>query len=86
MSTERTNTPEQGTPLPEVLPEHREQAARMNESYRDDRPTTVLPGSHGMISGTAINDWVDEHGDPIYGRAEPAEQDETGEIPAAPVV
>jgi hypothetical protein len=32
------------------------------------RRTVVLPGSKGTISGTAINDWLDENGDPIYGR------------------
>jgi hypothetical protein len=31
-------------------------------------PTVVLPGSRGTISGTAINDWLDDDGQPIYGR------------------
>ncbi|WP_415823518.1 hypothetical protein [Mycobacterium basiliense] len=30
----------------------------------EDRPTLVLPGSGGMITGTAVNDWLDESGDP----------------------
>ncbi len=34
----------------------------------DDRPTAVLPGSHGTISGTAINEWLDEDGQPKYGK------------------
>ena len=34
------------------------------------RPTVVLPGSHGTIAGTAINDWLDDAGQPIYGRTE----------------
>lgn len=54
------------TPEPEVLEKHREQAHKMAESYRDDRPTTVLPGSGGMISGTAISDWVDEDGNSAF--------------------
>lgn len=58
-------------PEPEVSDANREQAARMASSYADDRPTTVLPGTGGMISGTAISDWVDDNGDPIYGRDEP---------------
>jgi hypothetical protein len=31
-----------------------------------DRPTLVLPGSGGMVSGTAVNDWLDENGNPKY--------------------
>lgn len=41
----------------------------MFESYEDSRPATVLPGSDGMISGTAIFDWVDDDGEPKYGRS-----------------
>ncbi len=32
------------------------------------RPTVVLPGSRGTISGTAINDWIGEDGQSIYSR------------------
>ncbi|MEE6138908.1 hypothetical protein SKC41_21580 [Mycobacterium sp. 050128] len=32
----------------------------------EDRPTLVLPGSGGAISGTAVNDWIDEDGSPKY--------------------
>jgi hypothetical protein len=32
------------------------------------RPTVVLSGSHGTISGIAINDRLDDDGQPIYGR------------------
>ena len=28
----------------------------------EDRPTVVLPGSGGAVSGTAVNDWLDEDG------------------------
>ncbi len=31
-----------------------------------NRPTVVLPGSRGTISGTAINDWLDENGQSKY--------------------
>ncbi|WP_330184770.1 hypothetical protein OHB26_14975 [Nocardia sp. NBC_01503] len=62
-------------PEPEVSAANREQAARMTASYADDRPTTVLPGTDGMVSGTAISDWVDDNGDPIYGRDEPHDRE-----------
>ncbi|MFC9996228.1 hypothetical protein [Nocardia sp. NPDC127526] len=57
-------------PEPEVEDKHREQAARMAESYKDERPSTVMPGSDGMVSGTAVADWIDEDGNPDPERAE----------------
>ncbi|MFI6868155.1 hypothetical protein [Nocardia sp. NPDC050406] len=50
-------------PEPEVEDRHRETAHRMSEAYQDERPSTVLPGSDGMISGTAVADWLDEDAD-----------------------
>ena len=29
------------------------------ERYGQDRPTVKLPDSHGMVSGTAVNDWIE---------------------------
>lgn len=37
-------------------------------SYEDNRPTSVLPGSHGTVSGTVISDWLDDDGKPIYNK------------------
>jgi len=31
----------------------------------EDRPTVVLPGSDRMVTGTAVNDWLDDDGEPI---------------------
>ncbi len=55
---------------PTVTEEHHKQAERVMQSYDDDRPTVTLPGSGGTVSGTAINDWVDDDGKPIYGRSD----------------
>lgn len=38
----------------------KEKAHEMKQAYDEDRPTAVLPGSDGMISGTAVNDWLDD--------------------------
>lgn len=38
----------------------------MAKAY-EDRPTAVLPGSDGTVTGTAINEWLDDDGNPIYG-------------------
>lgn len=34
----------------------------------DERPTAVLPGSHNTVTGTAVNDWLDEDGKPKWGK------------------
>jgi hypothetical protein len=52
---------------PEVTESAKEEAAKMASAY-DDRPTAVLPGSHNTVTGTAINDWLDEDGNPKYGK------------------
>jgi hypothetical protein len=39
----------------------------MMKAY-DERPTAVLPGSHNTATGTAVNEWLDEEGQPIYGK------------------
>lgn len=46
----------------------------------EDRPTTVLPGSDSTVTGTAVNDWIDDEGNPVHGdvhddRQEAAERD-----------
>lgn len=56
------------TEFPPITEEHKKRAKKMMEAYDDQRPTTTLPGSGGTVSGTAVNDWVDDEGKPIYGR------------------
>src|SRR5262245_4062552 len=56
------------TEAPEVTDEHREKAKEMAESYQEDRPTVTLPGSGNTVAGTAINDWLDEDGNPKFGK------------------
>lgn len=55
------------TEKPIVTEKHHKEAERVMRSYDDDRPTVTLPGSNGTVSGTAVNDWVDDEGNPIYG-------------------
>lgn len=55
------------TEKPEVTDEHKEQAKEMKESYQEERDTISLPGSGGTVSGTAVNEWVDDDGNPKYG-------------------
>lgn len=44
----------------------------MMHAYDSDRPTLVLPGTGGAVSGTAVGDWLDDNGDPKYGKDGPA--------------
>ena len=65
---------------PEPTDEQKQNAEEMRKSYVEDRPTTVLPGSGSTVTGTAINDWIDDEGNPVHGdvdenRQEAAERD-----------
>lgn len=61
------------TEKPEPDEDDKKQAARMMEAYDDDRATIVLPGTGGSVSGTAVNEWLDEEGNPRDERPEGAD-------------
>ena len=54
---------QQLTEKPEPDEDDKKEAAKMMEAY-EDKPTIVLPGTGGSVSGTAVNDWLDEDGNP----------------------
>ncbi|GBG37307.1 hypothetical protein [Mycobacterium montefiorense] len=54
---------QQLTEKPKPGEEQKEKAAEMMTAY-EDRPTLVLPGSGGAVSGTAIGAWLDDDGNP----------------------
>jgi hypothetical protein len=58
------------TEKPEVTDEHRDKAKEMRKEYDEDRPTIKMPGSDGAVAGTAVNDWVDEDGNPKFSDTE----------------
>ena len=62
---------EPATEKPEPNEEDKEKAAEMMEAYRE-RPTLVLPGTGGAVSGTAVGDWLDDDGNPKYANDEDA--------------
>ena len=62
----------QPTEKPEPDEADKKKAAEMMTAY-EDRPTLVLPGSGGMVSGTAVNDWLDEEATRNSGRPTKAE-------------
>lgn len=65
-----TDEPEDRPPTekPEVTDEHREKAKEMYKSYEEDRPTTKMPGTGGAVAGTAVNDWLDDDGNPKFSK------------------
>lgn len=58
------------TEKPEVTDEHREKAKEMAKSMDQDRPTVAMPGTDGAVSGTAVNDWIDDDGNPKFSDTE----------------
>ncbi|WP_373421155.1 hypothetical protein [Mycobacterium shigaense] len=74
------------TEKPEPDEEDKKQASEMMVAY-EDRPTVVLPGSGGAVSGTAVNDWLDDDGNPKYnnevdggGEDGPSDEDKQAQI------
>jgi hypothetical protein len=61
---------------PELSDEGKEQVERMKEAYIEDRPTAVLPGTDRTITGTAVNEWLDDEGNPKFGKDKPQEEQE----------
>jgi hypothetical protein len=70
MSVQDDKAPDQDdeqrlTEKPEPDEDDKRRAAEMMEAYKE-KPTIVLPGTGGSVSGTAVNEWLDEDGNPKY--------------------
>ena len=48
----------------------------MQQAYDDERPTAVLPGTDGTITGVAINELLDDDGNPKFGKDEQQDKDQ----------
>lgn len=59
------DTDQEMTEKPEPDEEDKKKAAEMREAYKE-KPTIVLPGTGGSVSGTAVNDWLDDDGNPKH--------------------
>ncbi|OBG55338.1 MULTISPECIES: hypothetical protein [unclassified Mycobacterium] len=59
------DTDQKLTEKPEPDEDDKAKAAEMMEAYKE-KPTIVLPGTGGSVSGTAVNDWLDEDGNPKH--------------------
>jgi hypothetical protein len=56
------------TEPPELSEEGKQEVQRMQDTYDDERPTVALPGTGNTITGVAINEWLDEDGNPKFGK------------------
>lgn len=61
---------------PELSEEGKEKVRQMQQAYDDDRPTAVLPGTDGTITGVAVNEWLDDEGNPKFGKDKQQEHTE----------
>nr|WP_221046521.1 hypothetical protein [Mycobacterium senriense] len=57
------------TEKPEPDEDAKKKASEMMEAYKE-KPTIVLPGTGGSVSGTAVNEWLDEDGNPKHEEPE----------------
>lgn len=57
---------------PELSEEGKEKVHRMAKAY-EERETAILPGTDRTITGTAVNEWLDDEGNPKFGKDKPEE-------------
>ena len=57
--------------------EGKEKVEQMTRAYDDERETAVLPGTDNTITGVAVNEWLDDDGNPKFGKDEQTKQEET---------
>jgi hypothetical protein len=78
-SSEKTDDEQKtSSETPEVSEEGQEKVRKMAEAY-EDRETAVLPGTDRTITGTAVNEWLDDEGNPKFGKEKQREKDEQQE-------
>ncbi|MEZ0363703.1 hypothetical protein ACAG26_08365 [Mycobacterium sp. pUA109] len=82
--TENTNQQQPRYESPQTDEQGSAKAHRVEQAYTE-RPTVVMPGTGGTVAGTAINDWLDEEGNPKFGEpgeaphAQDSPKDDTGQ-------
>lgn len=65
---------EASSDTPELSEEGKEKVHRMAAAY-EDRETAVLPGTDKTITGTAVNEWLDDEGNPKFGKDKQREKE-----------
>lgn len=61
---------------PELSDEGKEEVRRMREAYDEERPTSVMPGTDKTITGVAVTEWLDDDGNPKFGKEKQQEKEQ----------
>jgi hypothetical protein len=72
--TETAEPTEEGKEF-ELSEEGKQEVQRMQDAYDDERETVALPGTDNTITGVAINEWLDDDGNPKFGKDEEQNDD-----------
>jgi hypothetical protein len=59
----------------ELSEEGKEKVEDMTKAYDDSRQTAVMPGTDRTITGTAVNEWLDDEGNPKFGKEKQQERE-----------
>jgi hypothetical protein len=73
--TETAEPTEEGKEF-ELSEEGKQEVQRMQATYDDDRETVALPGTDNTITGVAINEWLDDDGNPKFGKDEEQKEEQ----------
>jgi hypothetical protein len=80
--TSNENTGDQhetSSETPELSDEGKEKVRQMMEAYDDSRPTSVMPGTNKTITGVAVTEWLDDEGNPKFGKEKQQEREQQQE-------
>jgi hypothetical protein len=69
-SEESSDQQQTSSEAPELSEEGKEEVRRMQDAYDESRPTAVMPGTDRTITGTAVSEWLDDEGNPKFGKEE----------------
>ena len=75
-SDESTGDEQHKPSADDLSDEGKEKVEQMTRAYDDDRETAILPGTDNTITGVAINEWLDDDGNPKFGKDEQAKKDD----------
>ena len=78
-SEQETSEQKKSDETPELSEEGKEKVKQMQAAYDDSRETAVLPGTDKTITGVAINEWLDDEGNPKFGKDEQKQRENDAE-------
>ena len=58
---------QESSDVPTEPSEEGKEAVKKMASAYDEKPTAVMPGTNRTITGTGVNEWLDDEGNPKFG-------------------